>query len=633
MSGTAVRFQSKAGKIHWLFIILTVFLTLVIYSNTLSNGFVYDDMGEIVGNQWVRQLKNLFSPCHRYRITETFTFYIDYKLWGLSPSGYHFTNLLFHILVSVSIYFLANLILKNPVPAFFTSALFAAHPVHTEAVSVISHRQELLAMLFMIFSLILYIKGRTAQSLDRARRKRTWVFIALSLSFYFLAMAAKEVAIILPALLFFYDFYFQKDSLLRNKKLQIRNSAKWYIPYFILLGLFVLFSITGPRWRFSYPGFNVVSLGHSLSGGRPYFSILVTQLRGFSEYLRLLFFPNRLSIDYYFPFYKSIFLPSILLSVFLLFVILALTVITFRRFKIISFGIVWFLINLLPVSNIVPKTFFVAERYLYIPSFGFCLIIGFVLWKLILKKSLRILGIIIFGLLIILYSVRTIVRNFDFKSEYTLWSKTLKDNPMSATGYNNLGAALLNSGEIERSIEEFKKAIELVPTYAKSYYNLGIAFLNIGRYDEAIDNLSTSIHYDSKSYESYVALGSAYQKVGKHSEAIDEFEKALKLNEDANLRHATGISYRNAGKYDEALEEFKKAITLNPDLGEAHNDLGVEYGRKGLYDEAIREFNIAIIKMSNPVPAYHNLGLAYQKKGEQDKAIQAFQKAADLKNE
>jgi tetratricopeptide (TPR) repeat protein len=622
--------QKPGFSRHWLFLLVIVILSIVIYSNTRQNGFVYDDMGEIVNNQWVRQLKNLFSPCHRYRITETFTFYIDYKLWGLSPFGYHFTNLLFHVLVSISVYFLANLILKNPLPSFFTGSLFAPHPVHTEAISVVSHRQELLAMLFLIISLILYIKAREAHRLSGAKRKTIWIFIFLSLIFYFFATAAKEVALILPVILFLYDSYFQKDPLIRNWKSEIRNSAKWYIPYLLFAGLFVLFSISGPRWRFNYPGLNVVSLGHSLSGGRAYSSILLTQLRGFSEYIRLLFFPNRLCIDYYFPTYKSIFLPNILFSLALLLVIVALPVILFKRYKFISFGIAWFLINLLPVSNIIPKTFFVAERYLYIPSFGFCLAIGFVFWRMIIRKSLRIFGIILFGLVIILYSVRTIVRNSDLKSEHTLWSKTLKDNPMSVPGYANLGAAFLNSGKLGESLNEFRKAIELSPAYAKPYYNLGIAYLKLGRYQEAIDNLVTSIRLDPNSAENYIALGSAYQRTDKHAEAIVEFENALRIKEDANLHHALGISYRNLYRYDEAIKELRRAIALNPNFGEAHNDLGVEYGRKGLYDEAIREFNVAIAKMSNPAQAYHNLGLAYQKKGEPDKTIEAFQKAKNL---
>lgn len=375
---------------------------------------------------------------------------------------------------------------------------------------------------------------------------------------------------------------------------------------------------------------NVVSLGHSLSAGRSYASILITQLRGFSEYLRLLFYPNQLSADYYFPIYQSIIKPNILFALFLLVSSLVLTIILFKRNRIISFGLAWFLINLLPVANILPKTFFVAERYLYIPSFGFCLVVGFLFWQMVIGRTLRIFGAILFGLVILLYSVRTIVRNGDLKSEQTLWSKTLIVNPMSVPGHANLGAALLNSGRFEESINESKKAIALNPSYAKPYYNLGIALLKLECYQEAINNLQTSAWLESASVENHTALGAAYQAIGNHSAAIEEFKISLTTNGNPELHHALGISYRETGEYDEAIKEFRQAIAINPNLGEAYNDLGVEYGRKGLYDEAIKEFNVAITKMANPAQAYHNLGLVYRKKGEPDKAIEAIQKAKNL---
>jgi protein O-mannosyl-transferase len=620
-----VTLQNHRLSNHWLFLTVIILLSLIIYANTLWNGFVYDDMGEIVNNQWVKQFNSIIEPCHRYRITETSTFYLNYKLGGPAPSGFHLTNLLFHILVSVSVYFLAWVLLKKPLPAFFVGAIFATHPVHTEAVSIISNRQELLTMLFLLLALILYVKVREAESVGKTRRPRTWIFFGLSLIFYFLATAAKEVAIILPVLLFLFDFYF-----LGNSKLGIRNSLKWYIPYLIMAGLFVLFSITGPRWHFRYPGLNVVSLGHSLSAGRSYASILITQLRGFSEYLRLLFYPNQLSADYYFPIYQSIIKPNIIFALFLLVSSLVLTIILFKRNRIISFGLAWFLINLLPVANILPKTFFVAERYLYIPSFGFCLAIGFLFWQMINRKSLRIPGVILFSLVIMFYSVRTMVRNSDLKSEQTLWSKTLIVNPMSVPGHANLGAVLLNSGRFEESIKESKKAIALNPSYVKPYYNLGIALMKSECYQGAINNLQIAVRLEPASVENHTALGATYQAIGNHSAAIKEFKISLTTNGNPELHHALGISYRETGEYDEAIKEFRQAIALNPNLGEAYNDLGVEYGRKGLYDEAIKEFNEAISRMTNPAQAYHNLGLAYQKKGEPEKAAEAFRKAENL---
>jgi tetratricopeptide (TPR) repeat protein len=596
-------------KTHLLFIFIIVVLAVIVYANTLRNGFVYDDSWEIVDNNWIRHFSSLFSECHRYRLTETFTLFVDYKLWGLNPSGFHLTSLLFHILTSVAVYALVYSILKEKWSAFFTGFLFVTYPVHTEAVSIISHRQEILAMLFMLLGLIFYIKqkGRTSH----------WS-LAISMIFFACALGAKEAAFIFPFLLLLYDLYFDKT----------RIKFKHYLPYILLLGLFlIVFSIPSPRWNFKISGFDTVSFGHSLSGNRPYYSIILTQLKGFSQYIKLSIFPHPLNIDYYFPVYTSLFQDSIYLSLLLLLLIIFLCIITYQKYKIISFGIAWFLINLLPVSNILPKTFFVAERYLYIPSFGFCLILAWILAKGLNKKRTRIISIVVLGLIIIFYSIRAIQRNFDFKSDYTLWSQTIKDNPKSVHGHNNVGIGLLESGKTEQAIKEFELAIQLAPTFAKPYYNLGIVCEKLGNYEKAIDNLNTSLKLDVNLAESHAALGTIYQKLGKYDLVIENLEKAVldsKLSDDASLHYTLGTGYRDAGRYDKAQNQFKKAINLYPKYGEAHNDLGIELGRIGQYDEAIKELTAAISLISNPAQAYYNLATVYIKKGEYQNAINAL---------
>ncbi len=594
----------------FLFVLIIIVLTIIVYINTLKNGYVYDDSWEIVNNNWISNFKNLFSECHRYRITETITLFTDYKIWGLNPLGFHLTNLLFHISVTIGVYFLTYSILKEKWTSFFTAILYATHPIHTEAVSIIAHRQELLAMLFMLLGLIFYIKQKTANN---------YLFSIISCIFFAISLGAKEVAFVFPLLLLLYDIYFGKE------KLKIKN----YLPFLIVFGIFlVLFSIPSPRWNFKISGFDAVSFGHALSGNRTYASILVTQLKGFALYLKLLIFPHPLNIDYYFPIYNSILHDGFLIYLMLFLLIIFLAVITYKRYKTISFGLAWFLINLLPVLNILPKTYFVAERYLYIPSFGFCLIVGWLFYKGILKKSTKMLSIAIFILITAFYSYKTIQRNYDFKSEYTLWSATIKHNPKSVHGHNNLGVGLLESGKAEQAIKEFKTSIQLAPTFAKAYYNLGIAYSELKHCDKSIEYLNTAIKSDSQNNESYAALGTIYQNIGQYDSAIRNFEIAVrysKLKDDASLHYTLGTAYRDAGQQDNAINQFKKAIELKSNFGEAHNDLGIEYGKKGLYDDAIREFEIAVQVLKEPAQVYYNLALAYIQKQDYPNAIKSLE--------
>jgi tetratricopeptide (TPR) repeat protein len=508
-------------------------------------------------------------------------------------------------------------VLRKKLLAFMTAALFAVHPVHTEAVSIVSHRQEILAMLFMLLGLIFYIKQKNTKS--------HWPLV-LSVVFFGISLSAKEVAFVFPILLIFYDLYFG------DNKIKLKN----YIPYLVLLGLFlVVFSLPSPRWNFKISGYDAVSFGHALSGNRTYASILLTQLKGFAQYVKLLVFPYRLNIDYYFPMYNSIFQDGLLLCLMLLFLLVFLTIITFRRYRIISFGLAWFLISLLPVLNILPKTYFVAERYLYIPSLGFCLILGWLFSEWNTRKTTRVISGFILVIMLILYSFNTIKRNFDFKSEYTLWSVTLKNNPRSVFGHNNVGGGLLESGKTQEAIKEFETTIHLAPTFAKPYYNLGVAYYKTGDNKKATENLKTAINLDPKSAENYAALGTVDQKIGLYDDAVSNFEIAIQdcnLGQDASLHYSLGLAYRCVGKADQAISEFKRAIALNPKLSEAHNDLGIEYEKKGLYDEAIKEFEIALGLTNQPSHIYYNLGLAYTQKREYNKAIQSFQNLLKYQN-
>lgn len=597
-------------RTHLLFILIIIAISFIVYFNTLKNGFVYDDSWEIVNNNWIQNFSNLFSSCHRYRLTETVTQYADYKIWGLKPFGFHLTNLLLNTLASISVYFLVSTMFRKKLLAFITATLFAVHPIHTEAVSIVSNRQEILAMLFMLLGLIFYIKQKNAKS--------HWPLI-LSVIFFGISLSAKEVAFAFPILLILYDLYFERNNI------KLKN----YIPYIVLLGLFlVLFSLPSPRWNFKISGYDAVSFGHALSGNRTYTSILLTQLKGFAQYVKLLVFPYRLNIDYYFPMYNSIFQDGLLFYLMLFLLVVVLAIITFRRYRIISFGLAWFLISLLPVLNILPKTYFVAERYLYIPSMGFCLILGWLLSEWYTRKTTRVILGFVLVIILIFYSFATIKRNFDFRSEYTLWSATLKNNPKSVFGHNNVGAGLLESGKTQEAIKEFETAKQLTPTFAKPYYNLGVAYCKTGDNKKAVENLKTAIRLDPKSAESYAALGTVFQSIGLFDSAVANFEIAVQdcnLAQDASLHYSLGVAYRGVGKNEKAIIEFKRAIMLNPKLSEAHNDLGIELARESLYNEAIKEFNIALTSSIQPSQIYYNLGLAYMNKGEYNKAIQNFQ--------
>ena len=171
-------------------ILLIIACSFTAYSNSLTNGYAYDDLDIIVKNPNIRSFESVVSSLHSYRPIRWFTFALDYQLWGLDPFGYHLSNVLLHAVCSVLVFWVARLIIRDLAGALIVSLLFCAHPVTTEAVGNISNRNELLGTIFSLSALLFYIK-RSARPL----------FIVAVLPLHILALMSKEaIAVSLPLL-------------------------------------------------------------------------------------------------------------------------------------------------------------------------------------------------------------------------------------------------------------------------------------------------------------------------------------------------------------------------------------------------------------------------------------------------
>ena len=255
-------------------------------------------------------------------------------------------------------------------------------------------------------------------------------------------------------------------------------------------------------------------------------------------YIMSVFFPINLSVVHYVSIPTSILEPIVLLSISIIFALLLITIKIYKYSKVVFFCIGWFFITLLPVSNIIPIGTWMAERYLYLPSFGFCLFIAVVIHKMynskikqFSEKSIKIIALSVLIFILTFYSVSTIFRNSEWKDDLTLWSETVKTSPDSAKAHNNLGHAYFENKSYDQAIAEYKEALKLYPDY-----------------DEAHDN-----------------LGIVYAKKGSYEKAIIEFKEAIRINPYNAMAHNNlGIAYFNTGNYDLAKQEFLRAIDLDP---------------------------------------------------------------------
>ena len=285
------------------------------------------------------------------------------------------------------------------------------------------------------------------------------------------------------------------------------------------------------------------------------------------------------------PFSTSIFDFRVILSLVLIFLILFYAFKQLSGNKLVSFSIFWFFITLIPFYNIVPIITLYQERYLYLPSFGICIV--FSLFFFNLKKVSKALAIIFIVFLILSFSVGTIRRNNDWQNAEILWKKTIQTSPDFSIAYNNLGRVYLDQNKNREALKLFMKAIEhklnysystYKPEYADPYANIGIIYKRMGNYSLAIEYYKKAISLKSDYYQAHYNLGTLYNELEEYDKAMVEFIEAIKIRPTyAKAHNNLGISLINRGNIDEAIAEFKRALNINPDYKEAQNNLEFAY--------------------------------------------------------
>ena len=458
------------NKFNLLAIPAIVIIAIAVYANSLHNQFVYDDEFLIQENSLIKSstfkpelfTKNIGFGSGRksnfYRPLQILSYKLDYYFWRLNPKGYHITNILLHILVALSVYFLLKLILRDGIIAFLTALIFVSHPVHTEAVTYISGRADPLAALFFIWAFYFHVRYQ------KASKK---VFYILSIFSFILALFSRENALVFLFVLIMYDYV-----LTRKKDRHLKN----YIP-FILFSLLYLF-------------LRIKILAVPTTAKQYVSTTLIERIPGIfssiTEYLRILIFPVDLHMEYImrlYPFFNVKTILGVIIAA--VSIIFALT--SIKKRPIISFAIFWFWINFIPASNIFPLKAFMAEHWLYLPSIGFFLLLSYLIKKPLLSehRQIRLVAIVLLISGLSFYSALTVYQNRFWKDPITFYERTLKFSPQSSRLHNSLGGEYFYRGEYEKAKQEFKKAIEIKPTHADAYNNLGTTYLSLGQPEKA----------------------------------------------------------------------------------------------------------------------------------------------------
>jgi protein O-mannosyl-transferase len=288
------------------------------------------------------------------------------------------------------------------------------------------------------------------------------------------------------------------------------------------------------------------------------------------SFIRLALFPVNLNADYVFSYPDSFFDVRNLIGTAVVIALVAAAFLVYRYSKEIFFGIGWFLITLFPVYNLIEIYHPLAERYLYLPIIGFCLVLpaavhGFAARHISNPKTAKAAALMPIAALIGLYSAATIARNPAWQNNMTLWSKTVESSPKSLTAHGGLGMAYLERGMLDEAAAQFEIAIKLNPSHAKSYYNLGVVYYQKGDQEKALENFNRCLVLYPESMRAHYNLATIYLKKGAWDRAIYHYVKVNELDPEMPMAHYNlGMAYAMQGKLNQAIAEWQIVLRLDP---------------------------------------------------------------------
>jgi protein O-mannosyl-transferase len=570
-------------------------VTIFAYGPAWNGGFLWDDDDYVTNNELLtasdglrRIWFSLDSPSQYFPLVYT-TFRLEYALWGLNPTGYHWVNLLLHVANALLVW---AVLARLKVPgAWLAGAIFALHPVQVESVAWITERKNVLMAFFFLLTLLAWV------AFIDERTKRRWLFYGLALILYLLALSAKTTACTLPAALLLI-LWLRKEPIGWQRIFQI-------VP-FLVLG--VAMGLLAVWWERYHQG----TTRAVFTFLNPMERVLVAS-RAIWFYLSKLIWPSNLTFIY--PRWDMS--PTHLLHYAWLLagVILCVAIYFLRRYvgRSVEVATVFFVATLSPVLGfIMLYTFrytFVADHYQYLACIGPIALVsaGLVNLAHAFKHSRALMlgaALCIVAILAALtWRQATMYGNIE-----TLWRTTLARNPGCWMAYNNLGIVLFEKGQLDEAIAHYRTTLRMQPNFWDADYNLGSALLRRGEVDEAIFYCDKAVAMAPNDPDAQVALANALLQKRRIDDAIVHYQKAVAIRPDYFLaRYGLGHALLEKGEFDAAIEHCRGALLVRPNDPDCNIVLAVALDEKGQTAEAIQHYEKALETFPQSVSALNNL--------------------------
>ena len=658
------------------------------YANSLSGPFVYDDKDSIVNNLTLRHLwplTDVLAPLPggltvSGRPVLNLSLALNYALGGLDVRGYHAVNILIHALAGLTLFGLVRRILclwpgkgpstvgrviPNPpnqppsdrdrrvtdnapdlarpftdIPvadaaliAFTVAALWALHPMQTEAITYLVQRAESLMGLFYLLTLYCFVRA-AGDAKDQGTQgprdqettavqsplvpwsfgplvRRPWVWYALSVAACLLGMATKENMVSAPALVLILDRTFMAGSFAAVWRQRRRYYAALLATWVLLAGLLV--STGGNRGGSAGLGVDIT-----------WWAYVLTQFPALGHYLRLSLWPAPLVFDYGTFWIGS--LAEVWPQACVAAALVVGTLYGLWRKPALGLAGAWFCAQLAPTSLVPGMTQRIVEHRMYLALAALAALGVAAVWQSAGRRGLAAFCALAAGL-----GVLTSQRNGDYRSEVSIWADTAAKRPANAGAHSSLGAALADAGRTAEAIREDEIALRLRPNFIAARNNLGTALIAAGRIDEAMRQLDESLRQQPDDAQAHLNMGVALDLLKRTAEAIPHYEAALRRDPSlAQAHNNLGDALSRSGQQAEGIAHLQEALRLKPGYLDAHYNLAAALARSGRLTEAQAEFAASLrLKPSDP-EAYANWGGVLLATGHPAEAVLQYETALRL---